>query len=108
MLLKFNSPKGFIFPLYADELNTMMVRIRKGENLLKAHRKHTYQVMAKGKRIAHWKISVGYGVFQAIVGLSVLGVKPLGLPALILVMVLWFSAFFIFSAFVRRSAARSF
>jgi Fuc2NAc and GlcNAc transferase len=106
-LLDFICLSTFLFPFYADELNTMMVRIRNGENLLKAHRKHIYQLLANEKGIAHWKVSVGYGVFQAAVGLSVLGVKPLGLLPVILLLLLWFSAFFVFSSFVRRSVVCS-
>jgi Fuc2NAc and GlcNAc transferase len=83
----------------------MMVRIRNGGNLLRAHRKHIYQLLANEKAIPHWKVSLGYGVFQAFVGLSVLGVKPLGLFAVVLLLALWFSAFFIFSSFLRRSVA---
>ena len=51
-------------------------------------------------------MSLGYGLLQAVVGLSVLGVKPLGLTAVILVLALWLSAFFVFGAFVRRSVAQ--
>ena len=81
----------------------MMVRVKNGENLLQAHRKHIYQLLANEKVIPHWKVSLGYGIFQAVVGLSVLGIKPLGLFAVVLLLVFWFSAFFIFGAFIRRS-----
>jgi Fuc2NAc and GlcNAc transferase len=80
----------------------MVVRIKKGENLLKAHRKHIYQLLVNERGISHWRVSVGYGVFQAAVGLSVLVVKPLGPTPVVLLFALWFSAFFVFSAFVRR------
>jgi len=93
----------FLFPFYADEFNPLMVRIKNGEILLKAHRKHIYQLLANEKGMAHWKVSLGYGVFQALVGLSVLWIKPLGLFPVLLILVFWFSAFFIFSAFIRRS-----
>jgi Fuc2NAc and GlcNAc transferase len=83
----------------------MTVRIRNGESLLKAHRRHIFQLLANEKKILHWKVSVGYGVFQAVVGLSVLGVKPLGLSAVVLLLAVWFTGFFIFGSFVRRSVA---
>jgi len=102
-LLDFICLASFLFPFYADELNTMMVRLRNGENLLKAHRKHVYQLLANEKGIAHWQVSVGYGLLQSVVGISVLGVKPLGLTAVILLLLFWFSAFFILGAFIRRS-----
>jgi Fuc2NAc and GlcNAc transferase len=98
---------SFLFQFYADEFNTMIVRIMNGDNLLKAHRKHIYQLLANEKGIAHWKISVGYGLLQPVVELSVLCVKPLGLTAVILLLVLWLSGFFVFSVFIRRSIARA-
>jgi Fuc2NAc and GlcNAc transferase len=84
----------------------MFVRITDGENLIKAHRRHIYQLLANEKGIPHWKVSVGYGLLQTVVGLSVLGVKPLGLTAVILVLILWSSAFFVFSALVRRNVVQ--
>ena len=84
----------------------MGVRIGKSEKLLKAHRKHIYQILANEKGIAHWKVSVGYGLLQAAVGISVLWVKPFGLTPVIVLLVVWFSGFFVFGSFVRRSVAR--
>ena len=83
----------------------MIERIRNGDNLLKAHRKHVYQLLANEKGISHWKVSVGYGALQFLVGLSVLLVKPLGLMHVILFLAFWFSVFFLFSAFIRKSVA---
>ena len=40
---------AFLFPFYADELTTTYVRLRDGENLLKAHRRHIYQLLANEK-----------------------------------------------------------
>jgi len=37
-LLDFICMAGFLFPFYADELTTMMIRIRDGEKLSKPHR----------------------------------------------------------------------
>ena len=95
------------FPLFnSDEFSTIIVRIRNGENLLQAHRKNVYQLLANEKGIPHWKVSVGYGVFQVVVGLSVLGVKPLGLFAVPFLLALWFLAFFLFSALVRSHVSQ--
>jgi len=60
---------------------------------------------ANEKAIPHWKVSLGYGLLQAVVGLSVLWIKPLGLTPVIVLLALWFLAFFVFSAFLRRSVA---
>ena len=83
----------------------MTVRIRNGENLLKAHRKHIYQLLANEKGIPHWKVYVGYGLLQAAVGLSVLWVKPLGLMAVILLLAAYSIGFFVFGSFVRKNVA---
>jgi len=73
----------------------MVARIGKGANLLSAHRKYIYQLLAKEKQIAHWKVSMGYGLLQAVVGLSVLAIKPLGLMPVILVVGAYSIGFFV-------------
>ncbi len=42
------------------------------------YEKHLYQLLANEKGIAHWKVSVGYGMLQLLVGVSVLVVRPIG------------------------------
>jgi UDP-N-acetylmuramyl pentapeptide phosphotransferase/UDP-N-acetylglucosamine-1-phosphate transferase len=84
---------AFLFPFYADEFVTMAVRIKDGENLLKAHRRHFYQLLANEMEIAHWKVSVGYGLLQLIVGLCVLLARPLGVTSAIVLLVISFGGF---------------
>jgi len=75
----------FMFPFYADELTTLYVRIKKEypliknnqmagliNSLMRPHRKHLYQLLANEMRIEHWKISLGYGVLQIVVGIGAL------------------------------------
>ncbi len=61
---------SFIFPFYADELVTMAERLRDGQRLTRPHRRHMYQILANEAGIAHWKVSVMYGIFQLFVGIS--------------------------------------
>ncbi|SCY91114.1 MraY family glycosyltransferase [Desulfoluna spongiiphila] len=68
-LLDFICLAGFLFPFYADELTTMFARIKNGESLSKPHRRHLYQILANECGIEHWKISVGYGAIQLIIGI---------------------------------------
>jgi hypothetical protein len=84
----------------------MALRIKDRENLLRPDSKHLYQLLANEKGIAHWKVSVGYGLLQAAVGLSVLWVKLFGFTSVIVLLAVWFAGFFIFGSFVRRSVAR--
>ena len=101
-LLNFLCMASFLFPFYADELTTMIVRLRAGENLTQAHRRHIYQLLANERKIPHWRISAGYGLFQLLVGLSVLLCKPLGVAALLAVLATWFGLFVMGSYYVRR------
>jgi UDP-N-acetylmuramyl pentapeptide phosphotransferase/UDP-N-acetylglucosamine-1-phosphate transferase len=93
---------AFLFPFYADELTTEYVRLRDGENLLRPHRRHFYQLMANEKGIAHWKVSVGYGVLQLVVGVSVLLIKSHGVLAVVVLLAGWFGGFAGVSFYFRK------
>ena len=93
---------GFLFPFYADELTTMMIRIRDGEKLSQPHRRHLYQLLANEYSVQHWKVSFGYGLFQLIVGISVLWLKSTGSLAVISLLILYFCAFTILSFILRN------
>lgn len=98
---------SFLFPFYADELTTMAVRIRDGDNLTRPHRKHLYQLLANENGVLHWKVSAAYGLFQLIVGLTVLMVKPFG-GIIVLSLLAGYSAVFLWVRFdVRRKIATS-
>ena len=62
---------SFLFPFYADEAVTVVERVWRGESLLAPHRRHLYQFLANERGIAHWKVSVVYGVIQTFVALLV-------------------------------------
>ncbi|MBN1183759.1 MAG: glycosyltransferase family 4 protein [Bacteroidales bacterium] len=91
--LDFVCLSAFLFPFYADEFVTMAVRLKDGENLLHAHRRHFYQLLANEMGIAHWKVTLGYGLLQLIVGISVLLVKPFGVLSVIIVLSVFFAGF---------------
>jgi len=96
---------GFLFPFYADELVTMYVRIRDGQNLTLPHRRHLYQILANELAIPHWKVSVAFGILQLIVGVSVMAVREYGAWPVIFLLLAYFMAFIRYSAFVRKKAA---
>jgi len=96
---------SFLFPFYADELTTEYVRLRDGENLLTPHRRHVYQLLANEMGIDHWKVSVGYGVLQAVVGLGALGLKGYGFWTLAVHLAAWFVGFWGFGRWVRSRSA---
>jgi len=93
---------AFIFPFYADELATMIVRLKDGESLLKPHRRHIYQLLANELGYPHWKVTLGYAILQLMVGLTVLWGSQYGLAAVLLLLVLFFALFLTAGYFIRR------
>jgi UDP-N-acetylmuramyl pentapeptide phosphotransferase/UDP-N-acetylglucosamine-1-phosphate transferase len=105
-VLDFICLMSFLFPFYADELTTMLLRLKDGENLTKAHRRHLYQILVNECEIPHWKISVGYGLFQFLIGISILLLKNMGLIMVVSALVFYGCFFTIFSLIFRRKIRR--
>lgn len=100
-VLDFICLMSFLFLFYADEFTTIMVRLKDGEHLTKAHRRHLYQILANECDISHWKISAGYGLFQLIIGISILLVKNMGLIVVVSALV-FYGCFFTICSFIFR------
>jgi len=56
---------SFILPFYCDEGNTVVARIRRGERLTTAHRRHVYQILANQAQLAHPTVTAIYAALQA-------------------------------------------
>jgi Fuc2NAc and GlcNAc transferase len=93
---------SLLLPFYADELTTMIVRIMDGERLSQPHRRHLYQLLANEYEVTHWKVSVGYGFTQLLIGISILLIKDIGNMAVISALVFYFSGFSMLSFFLRK------
>jgi Fuc2NAc and GlcNAc transferase len=100
--LDFVCGTSFLFPFYADELTTLFVRIKDGDRLITPHRSHLYQLLTNEYGIIHWKVSLGYGAFQLIVGVSILLLKDTGCVTILSMLVLYFCVFIVLSYFLRR------
>ncbi len=94
-----------LFPFYADEISTMAFRIMDRESLGRPHRRHLYQLLANELRIPHWKISIGYGLLQLLMGVSVLYVTNIGRGVLLLLLSVYVVCFSLFSVVVRHKVA---
>lgn len=105
--LDFVCMASFLFPFYADELSTMVVRLRDGESLTKAHRRHVYQLLANEMQIPHWQVAVGYGIMQGVVGICVLLTKPFGVLAVLAVLASWFGLFLAGGYYIRSALERA-
>lgn len=69
---------GFLSMFYFDEMFTMVVRLRDRDSLLEPHRRHIYQILANEAGIRHWKIALGYGLCQLIIGVFAILIQPRG------------------------------
>ena len=95
---------SFIFPFYADEITTMYVRLRQGENLIIPHRKHLYQLLANEMGFPHWIVSCSYGLIQLAIGLGVIFLKPHGILGVAIFLMTCFIIFSFVSYMVRNSS----
>lgn len=101
-LLDFLCMTSFLFTFYVDELTTMFVRLRDGENLTQPHRRHIYQLLANERQVPHWRISAGYGLLQLVVGVSVLIAKTFGVIVVLAVLASWFVLFVLGGYYIRE------
>ena len=106
-LLEFFCLSLFLFPFYADEITTELVRLNDGEKLWTPHRRHLYQILANEYQIAHWKVSLGYGFLQLVVGASILYFLKLGLSLVLVLFFLYFVVFSVISLTVRKKLAQN-
>jgi Fuc2NAc and GlcNAc transferase len=74
---------GFLSMFYFDELFTMVVRIRNKDSLVEPHRKHIYQVLVNEAGVVHWKVALGYGVAQLIIGFFAIWLQSKGIGCLV-------------------------
>jgi Fuc2NAc and GlcNAc transferase len=93
---------SFLFPFYADELTTMAIRIRDGENLFNAHRRHLYQILVNERRFPHWSTAIAYGILQVLIGGTVLALRSHGIFAVLSFVLFCFFAFTLVSINLRE------
>ena len=102
-LIDFLCLASFLFPFYADEITTELIRLKNGEKLWLPHRKHLYQLFANELNISHWKISLGYGIAQLIVGVTVLIFYKSGVFSIVSILFLYFCIFSAVSITLRKN-----
>ena len=70
--------------------------------LAEPHRGHVYQLLVNEMGIDHWKVSVGYGVLQLMIGIGALALRGYGDLVVVIFLGICFAAFGIVSFVVRR------
>lgn len=93
----------FLCTFYADATVTIFYRWRKGENLMKAHRRHLYQYLSNELRLPHWQVSTLFGITQVLFGILALLSFQKGLAWQIAVFVLFATVFLISYRGIKKS-----
>jgi Fuc2NAc and GlcNAc transferase len=93
---------SLLFTFYADELCTMLQRLRQGDSFFQAHRKHLYQVLVNELGVAHWKVSIGYGAIQLFVFGSVVFCSKFGIAPVIAVVSIFFMIWFLADFYIKK------
>jgi Fuc2NAc and GlcNAc transferase len=96
-----------LFPFYADELTTMLVRVRDRENITQAHRRHLYQLLANEGQWPHWQVTLAYGLGQIVIASMAWWLRSRGLLPLLIMLATFFAGFAILSAQVRKKLRNS-
>ena len=106
-VLDFFSQACFLFPFYADEITTEIIRLKDGEKLWTPHRRHLYQILTNEYGIAHWKVSAGYGMVQLFIGLSTFLMLQAGIYPLAGIISVYFIIFSLISNAIRHRLAKN-
>lgn len=68
---------NFLWPLLflvygTDSIVTIIYRLKRGENILKAHRTHLYQYLSNEAGFSHLAVASGYGIMQVLINVIVI------------------------------------
>ncbi len=94
---------AFMFLFYADELVTMIERIKDGWNLTRPHRRHLYQVLANEVGIPHWEVSIFYVLFQALANIIFWKTFQHGFLYFMLILLISFISFIVLNNFIKKT-----
>ena len=101
-LLEFVVLTSFLFPFYVDELSTLIVRIKDGDRLTKAHRRHIYQILVNQAGLSHAVVTVFYGFIQIVVAILAWMAMREGLILLVCFLIFLSGLFFFGGMYIRR------
>lgn len=84
---------------YVDCVSTVLLRLYRGENVLRPHRKHLYQELVHKARWPHYKVTLAYAAAQVVVGVGALWLLEL---SVIYAVLLWAILFLVYWEVRRR------
>lgn len=91
----------FISVYCIDSFITILIRIGKGENILKPHRKHLYQLMANELKFPHLIVAAGFALSQFIINCIVILQKP-NFSIFVLIIIFLVSVYLIVRQFILK------
>jgi Fuc2NAc and GlcNAc transferase len=103
-LIDIISCAAFFFLIYADAATTFLIRFMEGDPILVAHRRHLYQVLVNELSVPHWKVSLGYGIVQALIGIIIMALQNFGMTVLITGIIIMSLLFIAVSVILHRKA----
>jgi UDP-N-acetylmuramyl pentapeptide phosphotransferase/UDP-N-acetylglucosamine-1-phosphate transferase len=98
----------FLFPFYADELNTTIARIRDHEILSRAHRRHIYQLLVNQGKRSHSSVTLAYAILQAIIIAFAMMIRNKTLMLLCYLVLIFTLSFFIGQLIRRKFESTAF
>ena len=101
-LPEFVALMSFLFPFYLDEIGTLLVRIKERDKLMKAHRRHIYQILVNHAGFSHKCVTLAYSVIQ--IGIAVLSWVAMkeGFLYLIIILALFSVILFFAGSYIRH------
>lgn len=97
---------GFLlfFAIYGiDAIITILIRLKRKENIFEAHRSHLYQYLANECRYSHLAVSFGYALTQLVVNITLIyldSIQVLSLTATLSILILLVVMYVIIRYFV--------
>lgn len=98
------SCSAFFFLIYADAATTFAIRFTEDGPIMVPHRRHLYQVLVNELGLPHWKVSVGYGIVQVLIGVIAIVLQNIGMAALITGLTVMGVLFIVISVLLHRKA----
>lgn len=100
MLQLIVATNNFLWPVLflvygTDSIITIIYRLKRGENILQAHRTHLYQYLSNEMRIPHLIVSVVYGFAQAFLNIIFIYFFSKNSPWMVVAVALFFITFYL-------------
>ena len=88
---------GFLFLFYADEITTMLERIKDKQSLISPHRRHLYQILVNEREIEHWKVTTIYGFAQILISILMIYLRNASMLIICITLIILYFGFSIIS-----------